>query len=103
MRCAFPPYVLSLPPARRQPLLHLVEPVRAPESLAIDDDEGRAEDAGGDRRVGLRLEAILDRLIVERGEHRLLGEALAGGDLGDDFRIGKLAPLAPIGAEGGGG
>src|SRR5215469_7757183 len=41
----------SLPPARREPALDMLQPVMAPEGLAVDD-ERRAEDAAGQRLIG---------------------------------------------------
>src|SRR6476659_706248 len=42
-----------------EPALDLVAPVVAPERLAVDDEERRAEDALRDRVVARRLEAAL--------------------------------------------
>src|SRR4051794_22113655 len=41
----------ALPPARRQPLLDLVQAVGAPERLIIDDDVRRTENPACDRRI----------------------------------------------------
>src|SRR5690349_341895 len=42
---------MDLPAAGREPAVELVEAVIAPERLAIDDEEGRAEDPAGKRLV----------------------------------------------------
>ena len=45
--------MLISPPAGREPAIDLVEPVHAPERLAVDDNERRAEDSGARSRCSL--------------------------------------------------
>src|SRR5215831_11036089 len=68
------------PAARRQPLVDLLEPVRAPEGLAVDDDVGRAERADGYRLVDLGLGEVLGRLIADPGAHLVGVRAGLRGD-----------------------
>src|SRR5260221_3714603 len=53
------------PASGANPVLHHRHAVHAPERLAVDDEEGRAEEAGGDRAIDLALGAFLQRRIVE--------------------------------------
>src|SRR6187397_3038544 len=68
--------------AALEPPLDLRPPVVAPERLAVDDEEGRAEHAVGDRvvadlaQLGLRLGRGPDRLGLGRVEAELGGERL---------------------------
>jgi hypothetical protein len=50
----------------RQPALELRLAVVAPEGLAVDLEEGRAEDARGDGRVAGRLQARLPDGVAPR-------------------------------------
>src|SRR6267378_4730622 len=55
------------PAAGGEPFVDLIQPVRAPEGLAIDDDVRRAERAAGDCLVHFGAGAVLDRLIADAG------------------------------------
>src|SRR6266513_613779 len=55
------------PAAGGKPFVYLVQPVRAPKGLAVDDDVGRTERAAGDRLVHLGASAVLHRLIGDAG------------------------------------
>src|SRR4029077_17121751 len=65
----------------------LIQPVRAPEGLAVDDDVGRAERAAGDRSVHFDPGTVLDPLIADAGadfvgweaELRAHGDGVIGG------------------------
>src|SRR5690242_10414719 len=59
------------PAARGQPFFDLVQPVRAPEGLAVDDDVRRAECADRDRLVHFGPGAVLHRLIADSRAHLL--------------------------------
>src|SRR6266478_3902225 len=50
-----------------EPFVDLIQPVRAPKGLAVDDDVGRAESAAGNRFVHLGPGAVFDRLIADAG------------------------------------
>src|SRR5437773_6580742 len=56
------------PAAGREPFVDLIQPVRAPEGLAVDDDVGRAERAAPDSLLYLGARAVF---------HRLIGDACA--------------------------
>jgi len=55
-------------PARRQPSIHLIQPVISPERLAIDDDVRRAKNALRQRGIDFIFQPLLDRWIGHRGE-----------------------------------
>ena len=92
-----PFFSAPFPPPGCEPLLDLVEPVHAPERLAVDHDEGRAEHASGDRGVDFALGPVLDRRIAQRGAH-LVGVAAEGGrDLDDVVHLGNVHVIDEIG------
>src|SRR5690349_24944409 len=39
---------ITLPPTRREPAIDMLQPVMTPEGLAVDNEEGRAEDTAGE-------------------------------------------------------
>src|SRR6267143_2023246 len=63
------------PAAGGEPFVYLIQPVGAPEGFTIDDDEGRAECAAGDRLIHFGPGAVLDRLIADAGAHFVGREA----------------------------
>src|SRR5438552_14261281 len=70
------------PAAGGKPFVDLIQPVRAPERLAVDNDIGRAERAAPDRLVHLGPRAVLHRLIGDPGADLigLQAELRAHGD-----------------------
>src|SRR5260221_13523067 len=89
------------PAARGQPLVYLIQPVRPPERLAIDDDVGRAERTERNALVDLGLGAVLRRLVADGGAKPVCVQAElrahrdnlgAGGDVA--VRAGKGAVAA---------
>src|SRR5262245_8341662 len=64
----------GLEPAGREPPVELIEPIDAPERLAVDDDIRRAEGADRDRLIDLDLGPVLHRLVGERGANLIGGE-----------------------------
>src|SRR6267378_1187413 len=70
------------PAAGGKPFVDLIQPVRAPKGLAVDDDIRRAESAAGDRFVHLGPGAVFDRLIADAGADfvGLQAELRAHGD-----------------------
>src|SRR5664279_1660468 len=64
----------------REPALDLRAPVVAPERLAVDDEEGRAEDAVRDSVVADRLERRLPRRVAPDARCSLRVEAELEGE-----------------------
>src|SRR5688500_1955681 len=56
------------PAAGLQPLAHFAEAVVAPEGLAVDDEEGRAEHTLVHRLLHFHAQALLDGGILHAGE-----------------------------------
>src|SRR4030095_15454260 len=75
------------PPSGGEPALDLLEAVKSPEGLAVDDDVRRSEDALGNRHVVGALERVLDRGIVDRGAR--LGGVDAAGRCDRDRHLGR--------------
>src|SRR5690242_9464751 len=86
------------PAARRQPFFDLVQPVRAPEGLAVDDDVRRAEGADCDRGVHLGPGAVLDGLIADCGAHFVGAQPELRADRDDLVGAGDVHVVAEIGA-----
>src|SRR5688572_3962271 len=82
----------------RQPALDLVESVHAPERLAVDDDEGRAEYAALDRRVRFALQAFLHRRAGDRREHFFAHDAERRCDVRGHFGAGNIAIVDEVSA-----
>src|SRR5262245_21769918 len=84
------------PTTRAQPLVALFEPVAAPERLAVDEEERRAEHAarqrGRDRvaQVGARL------IAFDAIEHRGRLGANRGRQRGHLRRRAEIVPFAPV-------
>src|SRR5229473_5688616 len=78
------PFALIL---RCQALGDVIEAVAAPERFAIDEDEGRAEDALGDGLFVLQGELELHGRLLHAGFDLLAVEAQAGRDLDSRLRI----------------
>src|SRR5258706_1737718 len=84
------------PASGANPVLHHRHAVHAPERLAVDDEERRAEDAGGDRAVDLALGAFLQRRIVE-GLCQRIGVEAEGLCHRDHLRRrGDVAPVDEV-------
>src|SRR5262245_58639235 len=75
------------PAAGGEPALDLVQAIRAPERLAVDDDVGRAENAALDRGVYLDAQPLLHRRVVQRLRELALVHAELCGDVAGDFRV----------------
>src|SRR5262245_8614599 len=56
------------PPAGGEPALDVIEAIGAPERLAVDDEERRAEDLARDRGIDHVLQLVLHRLVVDCGK-----------------------------------
>src|SRR5688572_32723278 len=85
------------PAAGLQPLAHFAEAVVAPERLAIDDEEGRAEHTLVHRQLHFLAQALLDGGVLHAGED--CGALVAEADRQIDGRLRFRRRLA--GDEGG--
>src|SRR5690348_16789333 len=83
-------------PALREPAIDLVEVVDAPEWLAVDEDEGRAEDALGNRRLDFAAQRILHHGVVDGGARGGTIEARLAYDVGCHLRITDVAVVHEI-------
>src|SRR5712691_11977067 len=94
------------PAAGGEPFVDLLQPVGAPERLAVDDDIGRAERAPRDRLLHLGARAVLHRLVGDaradfiglQAELRAHGDRVVGArnidvvhEIGAVERLGELA------------
>src|SRR5580765_301027 len=86
------------PAASGQPLLDLVQPVRTPEGLPVDDDVGRAECADRNGAVHLGLGAIFRRLVADTGAELVRVQTGLRADRDDVVGAGDVRVVVEVGA-----